>query len=53
MIQLFDQGVEMKFEEKLILKWSDFQTNVESSFRDVKHSQEFSDVTLVCEDYET
>jgi len=43
----------MKFEEQLILKWSDFQTNVEKSFRDVRYSQEFSDVTLVCEDYET
>ena len=36
--------------EKFCLKWNDFHTNISSSFRDLQLSNDFSDVTLVCED---
>ena len=37
-------------EEKLCLKWNDFQQNVTSCFLDLKGDREFTDVTLACED---
>ena len=36
--------------EKFCLKWNDFQTNVTSSFRKLRNSAEFYDVTLVSDD---
>ena len=37
-------------EEKLRLKWNDFQDNVRTSFGSLRQDTNFSDVTLVCED---
>ena len=37
-------------EEKLCLKWNDFQENLNSSFGVLRNDQDFADVTLVCED---
>ena len=36
--------------EKLCLQWSDFKENVISSFGSLREDQDFSDVTLACED---
>ena len=36
--------------EKLCLKWNDFQENVNSAFVNLREDNEFSDVTLACED---
>ena len=36
--------------EKISLKWGDFQENVTSAFGTLKESEDFVDVTLVCED---
>jgi len=36
--------------EKLCLKWNDFQENVSSAFGSLREDNEFSDVTLACED---
>ena len=35
--------------EKFCLKWNDFQTNMSSSFGQMREHQNFSDVTLVCD----
>ena len=35
--------------EKLYLKWNDFQHLVQISFGDLRINNDFSDVTLVCE----
>ena len=37
-------------EEKLRLKWNNFQDNVRTSFGSLRQDTNFSDVTLVCED---
>ena len=37
-------------DEKLCLQWNDFQTNLTSAFRDLREDNEFTDVTLACED---
>merc|ERR1712150_174695 len=37
-------------EEKLCLKWNDFQENVISAFGTLREDREFADVTLACED---
>ena len=37
-------------EEKLCLKWNDFQDNAISAFGTLRGDREFADVTLVCED---
>jgi len=39
-------------EEKLCLKWNDFQENVISEFGKLRNDQDFADVTLACEDGE-
>ena len=39
-------------EERYSLTWEDFQTNVQSTFEKVRQSNDFSDVTLVGEDYQ-
>ena len=36
--------------EKLFLQWNDFRDNVSSAFGDLRDDQEFTDVTLACED---
>ena len=36
--------------EKFCLKWNDFQGNITTSYKDLRESSDFSDVTLVCED---
>ena len=36
--------------EKLCLKWNDFQENLNSTFGGLRKDNDFSDVTLVCED---
>ena len=40
----------MSANEKLCLKWNDFQSNINSSFQDLRNDQDFTDVTLVCGD---
>lgn len=37
--------------EKFSLNWNDFQANLSSHFRELRGGGEFTDVTLVCEDY--
>ena len=39
-------------EDKLCLKWNDFQENISTSFGKLRQDNNFSDVTLVCEDGE-
>ena len=36
--------------EKLCLQWNDFKENANSAFGKLRDDEEFSDVTLVCED---
>ena len=36
--------------EKLCLKWNDFQTNLQTSFQELRGDTDFTDVTLACED---
>ena len=36
--------------EKLCLQWNDFQNNVISAFGDLRDDNDFTDVTLACED---
>ena len=40
----------MTSSEKQCLKWNDFQETVLSSFKDLRHNKDFTDVTLACED---
>merc|ERR1712129_37320 len=37
-------------DEKLCLKWNDFQANISSVFGTLRDDSDFADVTLVCED---
>ena len=37
-------------QEKLCLKWNDFQDNVISVFETLREDREFADITLACED---
>ena len=36
--------------EKLCLKWNDFKENVMNAFENLREDNDFSDVTLACED---
>ena len=36
--------------EKLCLQWNDFQDNMKSAFQNLREDNNFSDVTLACED---
>ena len=36
--------------EKLCLNWKNFQQNISSAFRELRSDNDFSDVTLACED---
>ena len=38
--------------DKLCLKWEDFHENTTTSFRSLRKTQDFFDVTLACEDGE-
>ena len=38
--------------EKLCLQWNDFQNNLKSAFGNLREDNDFSDVTLACEDGE-
>ena len=40
----------MTNEEKFCLKWNDFESNISSSFKDIKDEKDFMDVTLACEE---
>ena len=40
----------MNTSEKFCLKWNDFQENIKTAFASIREDNEFSDVTLVCED---
>ena len=37
-------------DEKLCLKWNDFQELVQASFAELRNDTDFTDVTLSCED---
>ena len=39
-----------KMSEKIWLKWKDFKENIKSAFGNLREENNFSDVTLVCED---
>ena len=36
--------------EKLCLQWNDFQANIKSAFGNLRDDNDFTDVTLACED---
>ena len=36
--------------EKLCLQWNDFQENIKSAFGNLRGDNDFTDVTLACED---
>ena len=36
--------------ENFCLKWNDFESNISSSFKDIKDEKDFMDVTLACEE---
>ena len=40
----------MATQEKFCLKWNDFESNISSSFKDIKDEKDFMDVTLACEE---
>ena len=42
----------MSIGEKFCLKWNDFQENIKASFGKLREGNNFSDVTLVCDDGE-
>ena len=39
-----------KSSEKFRLKWNNFQENITSFYHDLRKDQDFSDVTLICEE---
>ena len=36
--------------EKFCLRWSDFESNISSAFRELRKDKDFFDVTLACDD---
>ena len=36
--------------EKLCFQWNDFQTNLNTAFKNLREDNDFNDVTLACED---
>jgi len=40
----------MASSDKFCLQWNEFQANLKTSYRDVRKTGDYSDVTLVCED---
>ena len=41
---------QQKMSEKLCLQWNDFQDNIKSAFQNLREDNNFTDVTLACED---
>ena len=39
-----------RMSEKLCLQWNDFKENITALFGNLRHDEDFVDVTLVCED---
>ena len=39
-------------EEKFCLKWNDFESNISSSFRDLREAKDLFDLTLVCGEFQ-
>ena len=39
--------------EKFCLKWNDFETNIRTSFRELREDQDYFDVTLATDDGHT
>ena len=39
--------------EKFCVKWNDFQENIRASFSSLREDQDFTDVTMVCDDNQT
>ena len=48
--QITANSLDMANNEKFCLKWNDFRENVTLAFGSMREDQDFSDVTLVCED---
>ena len=44
------KGCEMGSNDKLLLRWNDFERNISSAFYDLKEEKDFADVTLACAD---
>jgi len=40
----------MNASEKFCLRWNDFETNISSTFKELREDKEFFDVTLACDD---
>ena len=40
----------MDSNEKFCLKWNDFESNISSSFKEIREEKDFMDVTLACDD---
>ena len=38
-------------EEKFCLKWNDFESNISSSFRDLREAKDLFDLTLLCGEF--
>ena len=38
------------FNKKFWVKWNDFQQNITTSYKDLRETEDFSDVTLLCEE---
>ena len=44
------KSCEMGSNDKLLLRWNDFERNIGSAFYDLKEEKDFADVTLACAD---
>ena len=40
----------MAIPEKFCLRWTDFENNISGAFQELRHAEDFFDVTLACED---
>ena len=40
----------MSSEEKICLQWKEFQTNIKTSYRGLRKTEDYADVTLACDD---
>ena len=43
----------MRTDEKFCLKWNEFQDIVKSSFGELREENDFTDVTLACENHQS
>ena len=48
-VQIFECNC-TNMSEKLCLQWNDFQDNIKSAFGNLREDNDFTDVTLACED---